>query len=159
MSAVLVTGLTTRVDENALREFFSYSGDVTGVELHDAPDAAGGPTRSAIVSFAAANALDTALLLTGSTIVPEDPPITVVASYKPGEAAPPAKDTNADPDLIDMRRVSDALSTMMAKGFMLSKDALAKAKVRRRCGGTQRVGVGFEVVAPLRAPRATPRAC
>ena len=42
-----------------------------------------------------------------------------------------------DDDLIDFQRVQDVMATLMAKGFVLGKDALAKAKARdvapRRC--------------------------
>jgi|APGre2960657423_1045063.scaffolds.fasta_scaffold268154_1 hypothetical protein len=125
MSAVLVTGLTLKVDEGALREFFSYSGEVSSVELMDSEG-----NRSAIVSFTDASALATALLLTGSTIVADDPPITVVASYKPGESAAAAE----EPDLVDLERVKEALAGLMARGFLLGKDAVAKAKVRAAFG-------------------------
>lgn len=125
MSAVLVTGLTSRIDESQLREFFSYSGEVASVEL----SGAGEDARSAIVAFTDASALPTALLLTGATIVADDPPITVVEA--PGNAhgavlhpLAPAADENA------LQRAQEALSAMMAKGFVLGKDAVARVKVR-----------------------------
>jgi hypothetical protein len=143
------------------------SGVVTSVELHDAPaapapdtaaaeaaaldgaapappPATAAATRSAIVSFENASSLDTALLLSGATIVAGEPPITVVASLIPDAAAGAAaaavsagtphrvRGPGDDDDLIDFQRVSDVMSTLMAKGFVLGKDALAKAKVGGR---------------------------
>lgn len=64
MAGVKVTGITETITEQQLREFFSYSGDVTGVEIF--PEGAG---RAAIVRFADEGALETALLLSGATIV------------------------------------------------------------------------------------------
>ena len=130
MAAVLVTGLTSRIDEAQLREFFSYSGEVSSVEL-----SGDGEVRSAIVAFADASALPTALLLTGATIVADDPPITVVEAAGGAHGAvanplPPAADESA------MQRAQEALSAMMAKGYMLGKDAVARVKVceERRAG-------------------------
>lgn len=65
MAAVKVTGITATITEGQIRDFFSYSGEVTSVELFD--EALGG--RSAIVRFAEEAALETALLLSGATIV------------------------------------------------------------------------------------------
>lgn len=65
MAGVKVTGITETITEQQLREFFSYSGEVSSVELFN--EALGG--RSAIVRFAEEGALETALLLTGATIV------------------------------------------------------------------------------------------
>ncbi len=74
-----------------------------------------------------------------------EPPITVVAALTPGGAAGGgASATDAEvsaaprrvrgpgdnDDLIDFAKVSDVMSTLMAKGFVLGKDALAKAKAR-----------------------------
>ncbi len=74
-----------------------------------------------------------------------EPPITVVAALTPGGAAgggasaaegdaPAAPRRVRGPgdndDLIDFAKVSDVMSTLMAKGFVLGKDALAKAKAR-----------------------------
>ena len=64
MAAVKVTGLTSNIGEQQLKEFFSYSGEVSSVEIFEE---LGG--RSAIVRFTDASALETALLLTGATIV------------------------------------------------------------------------------------------
>lgn len=64
MASVLVSNLgASSADEATLREFFSYSGVVSGVTLHDGANGA----RSATVSFASKDALATALLLTGAT--------------------------------------------------------------------------------------------
>lgn len=106
--------------------FFScLSGEISHIELHDKPEPAG---RSAIVTFASPQALDTALLLTGSTIVAGEPPVTVVASYKPGEQAPAPKSPDAEADLIDLKRVQDALAAMLARGYVLGRTGVDKAK-------------------------------
>lgn len=65
MAAVKVTGITETITEQQLREFFSYSGEVTSVELMQ--EAVG--ARIAVVRFADESALETALLLSGATIV------------------------------------------------------------------------------------------
>ena len=122
------------------------SGEVTSVELHDGTGSEDAPGRSAIVSFVSASSLDTALLLSGATIIAGEPPITVTAALVSPAAAAAAAAAAASPggavgyrvrgagdddDLIDFQRVQDVMATLMAKGFVLGKDALAKAKARR----------------------------
>jgi hypothetical protein len=101
------------------------SGEVSHIELHDSPEPTG---RSAIVTFASPQALDTALLLTGSTIVPGEPPVTVTASYKPGESAPTGgnKKGDDDADLVDLKRVQEALASLVARGYVLGKAGIEK---------------------------------
>jgi hypothetical protein len=97
-----------------------------------------------------------------------EPPITVVAALTPGGAAGGgASATDAEvsaaprrvrgpgdnDDLIDFAKVSDVMSTLMAKGFVLGKDALAKAKAREAAPQPWRVFArGFETRA-LRCAR------
>jgi hypothetical protein len=122
MAVVLVTGLTARADESSLRDFFGYSGAVSHVEITDAADA----SRSALVTFADASSLQTALLLTGATIVAGDPPITVVEA--PGSTAAVAKDSAYKPALLDLNKAHATLSALAGKGYALGKDAVARVK-------------------------------
>jgi len=133
MAAVLVTGLTANVGEAQLREFFSYSGEVASVELNDAPSG-----RSALVAFLDAAALPTALLLTGATIVADDPPITVVEALGGALGAPaPSRPAADEPALL---RVQTALRAMAAKGYVLGKDAVASVKAfDERTGVTSKI--------------------
>ena len=99
------------------------SGEVSHIELHDSPEPTG---RSAIVTFASPQALDTALLLTGSTIVPGEPPVTVTQSFKPGESAPAPTKGDDDADLVDLKRVQEALASLVARGYVLGKAGIEK---------------------------------
>lgn len=131
MSAILVTNLTASTSATALREFFSYSGEVVSVEQHEEPGTP--PERSAVVVFASAASLDTALLLSGASIVAGEPPITVVATALPAGALPAASLGRVPGDDDGLaKKAGDVLALLVAKGAVLGKGALEKAKVSDR---------------------------
>ena len=51
----------------------------------------------------------------------------MVASYKPGETPGPAK-SEEEADLIDLKRVQDSLAAMLARGYVLGRTGVDKAK-------------------------------
>ncbi|XP_020089933.1 binding partner of ACD11 1-like [Ananas comosus] len=135
---VEVTNLSGRVTERDLYDFFSFSGAIDHIELIRS----GEHGSTAYVTFREPHALETAVLLTGATIVDQpvcisrwgqydepsnfwDRPSWSFEDYEsttvhacqfratPGEAVTVAQ---------------DVVKTMLSRGYQLSKDALIKAK-------------------------------
>ncbi|KAK3143574.1 hypothetical protein QOZ80_4AG0302050 [Eleusine coracana subsp. coracana] len=135
---VQVTNLSGRVSESDLYEFFSFSGPIEHVELIRS----GEYGSTAHVTFKEPYALETAVLLSGATIV--DQPVCI--TYW-GQSEDPynfwdrpwqveeeieyrnyqACQFNTTPQEA-LTVAQDVVRTMLARGYVLSKDALAKAK-------------------------------
>ncbi|MED6172896.1 hypothetical protein PIB30_054175 [Stylosanthes scabra] len=108
-----------------IKEFFSFSGDIEYVELQSHDER----SRIAYVTFKDAQGAETAVLLSGATIVDLSGTITPDPDYKlpPAAFASAAKESQA-PGGADsaLRKAEDVV--MLAKGFILGKDAVNKAK-------------------------------
>ncbi|XP_023157212.1 binding partner of ACD11 1 isoform X2 [Zea mays] len=98
---VQVTNLSSRVSESDLHEFFSFSGPIEHIELIRSE----GYGATAYVTFKERFALETAVLLSNYQ--------TCQYNTTPQEAFTVAQ---------------DIMKTMLEKGYVLSKDALAKAR-------------------------------
>ncbi|XP_050900368.1 binding partner of ACD11 1 isoform X4 [Lathyrus oleraceus] len=88
-------------------------------------------TKTAYVTFKNTQGADTAVLLTGSNIANASVIITPVENYQlPPEAQPfspcYSQDLKKTPDAV--KKAEDVVSTMLAKGFVLGKDAIGRAK-------------------------------
>lgn len=135
---VQVTNLSGRVSESDLYEFFSFSGPIEYVELIRS----GEYGSTAYVTFKEPYALETAVLLSGATIV--DQPVCIThwgqsedtynfwdkswhveeeTEYRNYQAC----QFNTTPQEA-LTVAQDVVKTMLARGYILSKDALAKAK-------------------------------
>lgn len=126
---VKVSNLSHGASEQDIREFFSFSGEIEHVEMQGGDEW----SQIAYVTFKDAQGADTALLLSGATIVDMSVIITAAPEYKPppssspppyteGPTSKPATSSNA------VQKAEDVVSTMLAKGFVLGKDAVGKAK-------------------------------
>ncbi|TVU16305.1 hypothetical protein EJB05_21557 [Eragrostis curvula] len=136
---VQVTNLSSRVSESDLHEFFSFSGPIEHVELIRS----GEYGSTAYVTFKEPYALETAVLLSGATIV--DQPVCIThwgqseelfnfwdrptwhveeeVEYRNYQAC----QYNTTPQEA-LTVAQDVVKTMLARGYVLSKDALAKAR-------------------------------
>ncbi|THU72287.1 hypothetical protein C4D60_Mb04t10500 [Musa balbisiana] len=86
-------------------------------------------TQLAYVTFRDSQGAETAMLLTGATIVDRSVNITPAENYKlPPEAYRHILDGNSSPTNEAVKKAEDVVSGMLAKGFVLSKDALQRAK-------------------------------
>ncbi|CAA3014702.1 binding partner of ACD11 1 [Olea europaea subsp. europaea] len=106
-------------------EFFSFSGNVQFVEMKRSTENA----QIAYVTFNESQGGDTAILLSGATINGLPVSVTPVDNYKlPPNASP--LNLESKPTVTDsaVKKAEDVVSTMLAKGFILGKDALNKAK-------------------------------
>lgn len=136
---VEVTNLSSRASEGDLHEFFSFSGAIEHIELIRSGDYG----STAYVTFKEPYALETAVLLSGATIV--DQPVCITRWGEPDEPCNfwdrptwqleeeieyrnyETCQFNATPQEA-LTIAQDIVKTMLAKGYVLSKDALARAR-------------------------------
>ncbi|CAN6381469.1 unnamed protein product [Urochloa humidicola] len=132
---IKVTNIPLSATAENMKEFFSFSGDIEYVEMRRDSET----SQVAYVTFKEFHGADTALLLSGSSMCGDVPVnITPVEDYElPPEAysntegrtttssssAPPGTPTEAA-----VRKAEEVVSTMLARGFILSKDALRRAQ-------------------------------
>lgn len=133
-----VIGISPSAMEKDVREFFSCCGELEHVEIVRSGDCG----SAAYVTFKDAYALETAVLLSGATIV--DQPVCILRSGSfPDESYPWNNPLNFDENTGSTTSYTDkyastpgeavtvaqeVVKTMLAKGYVLSKDALVKAK-------------------------------
>nr|GEY02609.1 binding partner of ACD11 1-like [Tanacetum cinerariifolium] len=128
----------------------------------------GESTKYAFVTYKDSQGADTAALLTGATIGALSVSVSPVEDYKLPPEAPPLNSGPESPGTIKKREVAhkaeEVVSTMLAKGFVLGKDALNRAKsfderhqlstnasatvasLDRKMGLTQKLSTGTAVV-------------
>lgn len=136
---VEVTSLSPEATEKDVHDFFAFCGKIEHVEIVRAGEIA----STAYVTFKYAHALETAVLLNGATIL--DRPVCVThwghsedefniwnrSSWKlEDETGSTASEGNqfvpSAGEAVTMAQ--DVVKSMLAKGYILGKDALSKAK-------------------------------
>lgn len=113
--------------EQDLKEFFSFSGDIEYVEMQSYDER----SQIAFVTFKDPQGAETAVLLSGATIVDLSVKITLDPDYKlPPAALASSASEGKTPGGADsaLRKAEDVVTSMLAKGFILGKDAVNKAK-------------------------------
>ncbi|KAL6127367.1 hypothetical protein ACLB2K_075408 [Fragaria x ananassa] len=135
---VKINNVSLSATDHDLREFFSFSGEIEYVELHSCNET----SQVAYVTFKDATGADTSILLSvislvdaflGATIVDQPVTIEMAAEYKlPAAVAStlPAEKVNVNTGDTTpaARKAEDVVSSMLAQGFILGKDAISKAK-------------------------------
>ncbi|KAK2976175.1 hypothetical protein RJ640_012461 [Escallonia rubra] len=122
---VKVSNISLTASERDVMEFLSFSGDIHFVEMQRET----GMSQLAYVTFKDSRGADTAILLSGSTIGDHSVSITPVENYQlPPHAPPLILDTKLMASGSAVKKAEDVVSTMLAKGFVLGKDAFNKAK-------------------------------
>ncbi|XP_031502773.1 binding partner of ACD11 1 [Nymphaea colorata] len=125
---VKVSNVSLGATEQDIREFFSFSGEIEYVEMQSESER----SQFAFVTFKDSQSAETALLLSGATIVDLSVTITPAPDYQlPPTAlsAPAAKDSNFVGGAESaVQKAEDVVSSMLAKGFILGKDAVNRAK-------------------------------
>ncbi|KAL8535502.1 hypothetical protein ACS0TY_011219 [Phlomoides rotata] len=128
MTTVKVSNLSLGASERDIKEFFSFSGDIEYVEMRSDTER----SQIAFVTFKDSQGAETAVLLSGATIVDMTVDICTDPDYKlpPAASAPPLpsdkKAGNGGESVF--QKAEDVVSSMLAKGFILGKDAVNKAK-------------------------------
>ncbi|GAB2264949.1 hypothetical protein Dimus_000020 [Dionaea muscipula] len=128
IKTVKVCNVSLRASEEDIKEFFSFSGDIEHVEMHSESER----SQTAYVTFKDTQGAETAVLLSGATIVDQSVTVALVPDYKPPAAASFShtvieNQTNSGTGSA-VQKAEDIVTTMLAKGFVLGKDALGKAK-------------------------------
>ncbi|KAK7308641.1 hypothetical protein VNO77_42261 [Canavalia gladiata] len=119
---VKVSNISLITSKKDIEEFFSFSGDIRYIEMQRETDR----TQVAYVTYKDTQGAETAVLLTGSKIGDLYVTITAVEKYQLPPDALPSSPTTQSATAIN--RAEDVMSTMLAKGFILGKDAINRAK-------------------------------
>ncbi|KAM0901955.1 hypothetical protein ACQ4PT_019522 [Festuca glaucescens] len=124
-STVKVHNVSLQASERDIKEFFSFSGDIVHVEMQGADER----SQFAYITFKSDQEAERAMLLTGATIVDMAIIITPATNYQL-PAAVLADLESKTPRAIEsaLHKAEDVVGSMLAKGFILGKDALEKAK-------------------------------
>ncbi|XP_022850633.1 binding partner of ACD11 1-like isoform X1 [Olea europaea var. sylvestris] len=172
-----VTSLSPSATEKDVHDFFSFCGAVQHVEIIRAGEYA----CTAYVTFKNLHALETAVLLSGATIVDQPVCITKWGHYEDGgdlwnrttwnledESSP---SQHAQEHLFvssageAVTVTQDVVKTMIAKGYVLGKDALGRAKafdeshqfsstaVAKVAELSERIGLTDKILAGVEAAR------
>lgn len=125
---VKVSNVSHSATEQDIKEFFSFSGDIDHVELRSVDEW----SRVAYVTFRDFQGAETAILLSGATIVDQSVIITNATDYQPPRtmSLPPPYEEHkptSGPQSI-ARKTEDVVATMLAKGYILGKGTVGKAK-------------------------------
>lgn len=159
LSTVKVSNVSLKAAQRDIKEFFSFSGDIVHVEMQSLDEL----SQVAYITFKDKQGAETAMLLTGATIVDMavivtpandyELPSSVLAALEPKDTKPSA-----------LQKAEDIVGTMLAKGFILGRDALDKAKALdekhqltstatarvssfdKRIGLSEKISVGTSVV-------------
>ncbi|XP_071735755.1 binding partner of ACD11 1-like [Rutidosis leptorrhynchoides] len=127
IKTVEVSSITTNVTEKDIWEFFSFSGNIHYIEIKSESET----TKLAFVTFKETQGANTAVLLTGATIGELPVSVRHVENYQlPPEAPPLTQIGSPSAESVGevAQKAEEVVSTMLAKGFVLGKDALQKAK-------------------------------
>uniref|UniRef100_A0A1D1YVL4 Protein vip1 n=1 Tax=Anthurium amnicola TaxID=1678845 RepID=A0A1D1YVL4_9ARAE len=123
---VKVSNVSLGASVQDIKEFFSFSGDIEYVEMKSGDEW----SQIAYVTFKDSQGAETALLLSGATIVDLSVIIAPAPDYQlPAAASAPTVDTKpAGGAESAVQKAEDVVSNMLAKGFILGKDVIGKAK-------------------------------
>ncbi|KAK4375754.1 hypothetical protein RND71_006431 [Anisodus tanguticus] len=125
---VQVSNVSLGAKELDIKEFFSFSGDIEFLEMKGENER----SQIAYITFKDPQSAETAVLLSGATIVDQSISIVLAPEYKlpPTASVSPAPtgSTNAPAAGSAIQKAEDVVSSMLAKGFILGKDAVGKAK-------------------------------
>ncbi|PKA66621.1 hypothetical protein AXF42_Ash003276 [Apostasia shenzhenica] len=135
---VEVSNLSPKVTERDLYDFFSFSGVIEHIEIIRSGEYA----STGYVTFKEPHALETAVLLTGATLI--DQPVCISSWGQHEEASSfwdrPSWKIDEDHETMynsgqftatpreAFTMAQEVVKTMLAKGYVLSKDALTKAR-------------------------------
>ncbi|KAL0874272.1 hypothetical protein Bca101_023977 [Brassica carinata] len=121
--SVKVGNLSSGATEHDIKEFFSFSGEVESIDIQ------GSNEHTAYVTFKDPQGAETAVLLSGASIADQSVIIEMAPNYTP-PAAPHAETQSGGGGVAEsvVQKAEDVVSSMLAKGFILGKDAVGKAK-------------------------------
>ncbi|XP_019083843.1 PREDICTED: binding partner of ACD11 1 isoform X3 [Camelina sativa] len=116
--SVKVGNLSSGATEHDIKEFFSFSGEVESIDIQSSNE------HSAYVTFKDPQGAETAVLLSGASIADQ----SVVIEMAPNYAPPETQASGGGGAESVVQKAEDVVSSMLARGFILGKDAVGKAK-------------------------------
>ncbi|KAH9728082.1 RRM domain-containing protein [Citrus sinensis] len=116
---VKISNVSLGATEQDIKEFFSF---VVKLNIDNER------SQIARVVFKDPQGAETAVLLSGATIVDQSVTIELDPDYKPPATASARENKNEGGTESVVHKAEDVVSTMLAKGFILGKDAVGKAK-------------------------------
>ncbi|KAH8969167.1 hypothetical protein BDL97_02G020100 [Sphagnum fallax] len=135
MATVKVTNVSPKATQHDILDFFSFSGEIQNIEL----ERDGGGSQVAYVTFKEAQALDTALLLSGAVIV--DQAVNIFPLEDEVQTASTTTSMRSEHKYTESRSeyaglssghsqnsAQDVIASMLARGFILGKDVMGKAR-------------------------------
>lgn len=127
--SVKVCNVSLGATEQDIKEFFSFSGEIEYVEMQSGNER----SQTAYVTFKDGQGAETAILLSGATIVDQSVTIALAPDYNPPATVSSASLTamenkNTGEGGSAVQKAEDVVTSMLAKGFILGKDALNQAK-------------------------------
>ncbi|KAL2540364.1 RNA-binding (RRM/RBD/RNP motif) family protein [Abeliophyllum distichum] len=128
VKTVKVSNLSLGASEQDIKEFFSFSGEIEYIEIKSENER----SQTTFVTFEDPEGAETAVLLSGASII--DQPVDIALA--PDYILPPlamasvggAENKNESNTGLTVKNAEDVVSNMLAKGFILGKDALNRAK-------------------------------
>ncbi|WOL09531.1 binding partner of ACD11 1 [Canna indica] len=129
VTTVKINNVSLHASMQDIDEFFSFSGEIIYVEMERVDEF----SQVAYVTYKDEQGAETALLLTGAKIMDLFIDITTAPDYElPANASVPLASKDGGEAVsgigLAVQRAENVVSTMLAKGFILGKDALNKAK-------------------------------
>ncbi|CAO2043548.1 unnamed protein product [Urochloa humidicola] len=122
-STVKVSNVSLKAAQRDIKEFFSFSGDIVHVEMQSGDEL----SQVACITFKDSQGAETAMLLTGATIVDMAVIVTPATDYElPAYVLADLEPKDTKPSAL--QKAEDIVGTMLAKGFILGRYALDKAK-------------------------------
>ncbi|RCV40784.1 hypothetical protein SETIT_9G083200v2 [Setaria italica] len=122
-STVKVSNVSLKAVQRDIKEFFSFSGDIVHVEMQSGDEL----SQVAYITFKDNEGAETAMLVTGATIVDMAVIVTPATDYElPAYVLADLEPKDTKPSAL--QKAEDIVGTMLAKGFILGRDALDKAK-------------------------------
>ncbi|XP_027356744.1 binding partner of ACD11 1-like [Abrus precatorius] len=126
--SVTVSNISTGTTEQDLKEFLTFPGKIEYIEMKSDCDSFS--SNVAYVTFSNSEGAETAVLLSGAVVCGQSITIDLAQDYVlPASAASEAEATETrNAETGGLRKAEDVVSSMLAKGFVLGKDALNRAK-------------------------------
>ncbi|KAG4984939.1 hypothetical protein JHK84_032865 [Glycine max] len=124
--SVKVSNISSTATEQDLREFLAFPGKIEYIEMQSDK----GNSQVAYVTFSNPEGAETAVLLSGAVVCGQSLTIALAPDHAlPASAASVATQTsNAESGESGLRKAEDVVTGLLAKGFILGKDALNRAK-------------------------------
>ncbi|KAK7264001.1 hypothetical protein RJT34_31602 [Clitoria ternatea] len=121
--SVKVSNISSGTTEKDLKEFLTFPGKIELIEMQR-------NSQVAYVTFSTPEGAETAVLLSGAVVCGQSISIELASDYVVPASSASAKETGRNDENAESgsRNAEDVVSSMLARGFILGKDALNRAK-------------------------------